>query len=202
MRIIYAHGLDSTANSVKGQLLERYCLNNHPDISVIRPDLNLAPQSVAEKLTSLAIHPEPTLLMGSSLGGYFASLVSNATGCPLLLLNPSTQPHLSLQRFLIGKPSDGAKDDIIYQTSGGWNMTRADLNWFSEHILTEIISPKRVLAVIKAGDELLNPAIAIQFYQSQGAEVIVQSGGDHRMSDFEAQLPVLMSYIDKLMANL
>lgn len=195
MRIIYVHGLDSTANSVKGQQLESYCLQHYPEISVIRPDLNLPPQAVFERLISLVNDPKSTLLMGSSLGGYFSSLVSNKTGCPALLLNPSTQPHLSLRRFVADNSILTQPDEVIYQTSGGWQITTADLQWFSKHILTEINAPKRVLAVIKAGDELLDPQIAMRFYQSQGVEVILQPGGDHRMSDFSEQLPSLLPRI-------
>ncbi|MDO5768869.1 MAG: YqiA/YcfP family alpha/beta fold hydrolase, partial [Psychrobacter sp.] len=124
---------------------------------------------------------------------------SNATGCPMLLLNPSTQPHISLQRFLTGQPNDVAQDKVIYQTSGGWGITPADLEWFAKHQLREIKYPEQVAVIIKTGDELLNPQIAAEFYRSQGAEVLIQEGGDHRMSDFEKQLPIIMGKVKVLM---
>lgn len=200
MKIIYVHGLDSSANSVKGQLLEQYCEQYYPDIEVVRPDLNLPPSEVFQKLCNLVDNDRQTVLMGSSLGGYFSSLVSNHTGCAAILLNPSTQPHISLQRFMAGRPADVDKDAVIYQTSGGWSITLEHLNWFVEHKLVQVQYPKRLFVLIKEGDELLDAQIAADFYQSQKADVMVQSGGDHRMTDFESQLPMIMSRLSKLVA--
>ena len=53
MNLIYIHGLDSDANSTKGVLLEKYCQLHHPDINVLRPDLNKTPAQVCEQLLSL-----------------------------------------------------------------------------------------------------------------------------------------------------
>lgn len=53
MNVIYIHGLDSDANSNKGILLENYCQQYHPDIHVLRPDLNKAPAQVFDQLLSL-----------------------------------------------------------------------------------------------------------------------------------------------------
>ena len=46
MNVIYIHGLESDANSTKGRLLENYCRQYHPDITVLRPDLNKTPDKV------------------------------------------------------------------------------------------------------------------------------------------------------------
>lgn len=204
MKVIYIHGLDSTANSVKGMLLEKYCRAHYSDIEIIRPDLNQAPNEVFDRLCKLVRQEQKAdgkvAVMGSSLGGYFASLVSNDTGCPAVLLNPSTKPHISLQRFVDDKVIDTiACDDsaatVIYRTTGGWAMTLQDLDWFTAHKLQQITYPEKVFAVIKQGDELLDPKVATDFYQSQGVEVALQAGGDHRMTDFEQQLPIIMEYL-------
>lgn len=211
MRIIYIHGLDSSANSMKGLLLEKYCQTHHSDIEVIRPDLNQSPDKVFAKLRSLIEADDltdqqgskQTVVMGSSLGGYFASLLSNATGCPAVLLNPSTRPHVSLQRFVDETLADNTNSNIdsetmVYQTTGGWAITLGDLDWFEHHKLHQINYPQQVFAVIKEGDELLDPRIATEFYNSQGVKVVLQSGGDHRMTDFEQQLPMIISHIVSL----
>lgn len=214
MRIIYIHGLDSSANSMKGLLLEQYCNSHHSEIEVIRPDLNQSPNRVFKGLCELvnseagtASNSKQILLMGSSLGGYFASLVSNETGYPAILLNPSTKPHISLQRFVDGttttnhtnndktNPANNNQQDVVYKTTGGWGITLADLDWFDRHKLEQIVYPEKVFVIIKKGDELLDPIIATNFYRSQGAQVDLQPGGDHRMTDFEHQLPMIMKHI-------
>ena len=212
MNLIYIHGLDSDANSTKGMLLEKYCQHHHPDINVLRPDLNKSPQDVFDKLISLVEEwgsDSKVVFVGSSLGGYFSTLVSNNTGCAALLLNPSTQPHVTLQRFahdlLLNNDSNEGqgedklpKNQILYTTAGGWDITSADLQWFADHQLSEVNYPKKIAVFIKEGDELLNPELSKAFYQQQGSTVILQAGGDHRFSDFGEQLPMVINMLQDL----
>lgn len=208
MNIIYVHGLDSDANSTKGLLLEDYCDKHYPEIKVYRPDLNSAPKQVFEQLVKSVIElnkEDKTVLVGSSLGGYFSTLVSNHTGCPALLLNPSTQPHVTLQRFanelLLESVEDKILDNhILHTTAGGWNITHADLQWFANHQLLSIDYPHKIAVLLKEGDELLNAKLSKDFYQSHGATVTVQTGGDHRFTDFSEQLPMVISTLQRLLS--
>nr|WP_227697779.1 YqiA/YcfP family alpha/beta fold hydrolase [Psychrobacter cibarius] len=211
--MIYIHGLDSDANSTKGVLLEKYCQHHHPDINVLRPDLNKSPQDVFDKLISLVEEwgsDSKVVFVGSSLGGYFSTLVSNHKGCAALLLNPSTQPHVTLQRFahdlLLNNDSNEGqgedklpKNQILYTTAGGWDITSADLQWFADHQLSEVHYPKKIAVFIKEGDELLNPELSKAFYQQQGSAVTLQIGGDHRFSDFAEQLPKIIEQLRRLL---
>ena len=215
MDIIYIHGLDSDANSTKGMLLETYCQQHDADITVYRPDLNSAPEQVFEQLVKLVTElnrEAKTVLVGSSLGGYFSTLISNHTGCPALLLNPSTQPHVTLQRFaneLLLESNSGEdeseykvpENQILHTTAGGWNITPADLQWFADHQLVSIDYPHKIAVLLKEGDELLNPELSKDFYQAHGVTVTVQTGGDHRFTDFGEQLPIVISMLQRLLSN-
>ena len=127
------------------------------------------------------------------MGGYFSTLVSNRTGCGALLLNPSTQPYVTLQRF-----NNDNSNETLYTTSGGWAITKNHLQWFAEHPLSSIVNPKKVAVLIKEGDELLNASLSAKFYSEQGARVILQEGGDHRFSDFREHLPEVMRLVQQL----
>ena len=222
MNIIYIHGLDSDANSTKGLLLERYCQQYHPDINVLRPDLNKSPAQVFKQLVCLIESlnsnenkgignindtsiSKNTVLIGSSLGGYFSTLVSNHIGCPALLLNPSTQPHMTLQRFsddnLLDSNNSPLTDKVLHQTAGGWSITQSDLQWFADHQLAKVNYPEKIAVFIKEGDELLNPELSKAFYQKQGSVVTLQAGGDHRFSDFDKQLPNIIVKLKQLLQN-
>ncbi len=214
MNLIYIHGLDSDANSTKGMLLEKYCHQHHPDITVLRPDLNKSPAQVREQLLSLIeglnnskneqTGSSNTVLVGSSLGGYFSTLISNQIGCPALLLNPSTQPHITLQRFSDSSVSDPDSNDessdnnVLHTTAGGWHITPSDLQWFVDHQIYQVIYPNKVTVLLKEGDELLNSKLSQAFYQGQGASVTMQAGGDHRFSDFGEQLPMVIERLQEL----
>ena len=214
MNLIYIHGLDSDANSTKGMLLEKYCQHHHPDINVLRPDLNQSPAQVREQLLSLIdglnnskdkeTESSNTVLVGSSLGGYFSTLISNKIGCPVLLLNPSIQPHITLQRFSDNSVSNQDSSDalsdnrILHTTAGGWHIMPSDLQWFADHQISQVTYPNKVAVLLKEGDELLNAELSQTFYQGQGASVTVQAGGDHRFSDFGEQLPMVIEVIQGL----
>lgn len=218
MNIIYIHGLDSDANSTKGMVLEHYCQQYHPDINVVRLDFNKTPDQVFSQILSFIaglkhndniedeqFESSNTVLVGSSLGGYFSTLISNYTGCPALLLNPSTQPHVTLKRFAndLALENDvkeeGLRSKIIHSTAGGWHISQADLQWFEEHQLLTVNYPNKVSVLIKEGDELLNPELSKIFYQEQGAMVTLQAGGDHRFSDFGEQLPKVIDMLQQLL---
>jgi hypothetical protein len=217
VNLIYIHGLDSDANSTKGLLLEKYCQQHHPDITVLRPDLNKSPAQVREQLLSLIeglnnskdqqTGSSNTVLVGSSLGGYFSTLISNQIDCPALLLNPSTQPHITLQRFSDNSASNQDSSDessdnkVLHTTAGGWRITPSDLQWFADHQISQVTSPNKVAVLLKQGDELLNAELSQAFYQSQGASVTVQAGGDHRFSDFGEQLPMVIEMLRELVRS-
>jgi hypothetical protein len=217
VNLIYIHGLDSDANSTKGMLLEKYCQRHHPDITVLRPDLNKSPAQVCEQLLSLIeesnnskdaeAKSSNTVLVGSSLGGYFSTLISNQIGCPTLLLNPSIQPHITLQRFSdISVSSQESSDElshsnVLHTTSGGWTITHSDLQWFADHQISQVNHPNKVTVLLKEGDELLNSELSQAFYQGQGASVTVQAGGDHRFSDFDEQLPMVIDMLQELVKS-
>ncbi|MCG3879661.1 YqiA/YcfP family alpha/beta fold hydrolase [Psychrobacter sp. Ps6] len=217
MNLIYIHGLDSDANSTKGLLLEKYCQSHHLDITVLRPDLNKSPAQVREQLLSLVeglnnskneqTGSSNTVLVGSSLGGYFSTLISNQIGFPALLLNPSTQPHITLQRFsdnLVSNQvsSDESSDNnVLHTTAGGWSITPADLQWFADHRISQVTYPNRVAVLLKKGDELLDSKLSQAFYEGQGVSVTVQAGGDHRFSDFGEQLPMVIEMLRELVKS-
>ena len=217
MNLIYIHGLDSDANSTKGMLLEKYCEQHQPDITVLRPDLNKSPAQVREQLLSLVkgLHNSKdeqtgssnTVLIGSSLGGYFSTLISNQIGCPALLLNPSIQPHVTLQRFSDNSVSNQDSSDelsdnkILHTTAGGWRIMPSDLQWFADHQISQVNYPNKVAVLLKEGDELLNSEMSQIFYQGQGASVNVQAGGDHRFSDFGEQLPMVIEMLQELVKS-
>ncbi|WP_204322856.1 YqiA/YcfP family alpha/beta fold hydrolase, partial [Streptococcus pneumoniae] len=68
---------------------QTYCQANYPNIEIVRPNLNRTPDEVVKLLKSLIADAQNTVLIGSSLGGYFANLLSDLMGVPAVLLNPS-----------------------------------------------------------------------------------------------------------------
>ncbi|OOR93151.1 hypothetical protein B0181_00460 [Moraxella caviae] len=200
MRLIYLHGLDSDSNAIKAQIVSEYCANHAPHIEVIRPDLNRAPDDVVALLcTLIGENPADTVLMGSSLGGYFANLLSDDTGVPAVLLNPSIRPDLSFRRFLnenFAKQFAAgtlADDAVIYTTTGGWQIRFGDLAWLEKHRL-QVKNPNKIKTFLRLGDELLDAFATQEFYSEKGACVCALAGGDHRISDFDEHVAQMVAW--------
>lgn len=203
MRLIYLHGLDSDSNAIKAQIVSRFCAAHHPDIEVIRPDLNRTPDEVVALLSELIGDgkDKDIVLMGSSLGGYFATLMSDKTGVPAVLLNPSIRPDLSFRRFLWdnfeNSNQDLQDDTVIYTTTGGWQIVYGDSAWLEHHRLQAVFG-ERIRVFLQLGDELLDAHASRAFYQEQGAQVLALEGGDHRISDFEDHVQTVVAWAVEL----
>lgn len=186
MTIIYLHGLDADPNANKAVITANHA--KALGIDTLRPDLNCPPDEVVAKLLNLIKENPNAVLVGSSLGGYFATLLSDMTGTPCVLLNPSIRPDVSFRRFLSDN-FDGqtlADDAVIYTTTGGWQICYGDLAWFERHRL-QAKNPHKIKVLLKMGDELLDAHASRAFYEQAGADVLAQDGGDHRMSDYDEQ---------------
>lgn len=197
MQIIYIHGLNSSHLAQKGQLLKNFCEKNFPHISVHCPNLNHSPDKVVQILSELIAKDPQIGLVGSSLGGYFATLLANQTHCKTVLINPSTNPADSLTRFYDGDVNTLADNFVLYTTSGGWQITKADLDWLKHNRPKVAKDADKFLVLLKTGDEVLDYRQAVDFYsQNQHqAHLVIEDGGEHNMSDFDSKLEQVVAFL-------
>lgn len=202
MHIIYLHGFDNTSSSIKGGILADYVKQHYPQYQVHCPDLNLTPAQVIAKITKLINELKqtaPVVLVGSSFGGYFSTHLSNATGCPALLLNPSVRPHKTLTRFFADGQTFGQDDEVFYTTVGNWDVTYGDMRWVEAHPLTTVNNPNKIAVWLKTADEVLDYKVAADFYGSNGVkQLIIHEGGDHRIADFDEHLDMVLEVLEGL----
>jgi predicted esterase YcpF (UPF0227 family) len=125
-------------------------------------------------------------VIGSSLGGFYATVVAERTGCPAVLLNPAVAPARDLAEY-IGE-----------QTA--WHDPE-DRFFFRPEFIGElqaltppaITRPQRYLAVIAKGDEVLDWREMSARYA--GCHLKLLEGGDHALSDFDEHLPDLLRFL-------
>lgn len=200
MHIIYLHGLDSCPSATKAITTQIFAQKH--GIAIDLPNLNCPPNEVLAKVGALIDNNKngDTVLIGSSLGGYFAALLADKTGVPCVLLNPSIRPDLSFQRFLDSQKCDNdfAPNTVIYTTTGGWDIQYGDLDWFKQHRIV-VQHPERIGVLLKMGDELLDAAQTEAFFAAKGAAVLMQAGGDHRMSDYNEQVAKVLDWAQQLL---
>ncbi len=110
--IVFFHGLESSPKSDKSEYLEStfgaYC-----------PQMNYRESDLFDKTLKEIKDKKPTLLIGSSMGGWFAYCMSTLTGIPTLLFNPAVHSRFIQPNVKLGNKKAnhtvilGKKDTII-----------------------------------------------------------------------------------------
>jgi len=124
------------------------------------------------------------MLVGSSLGGYYATHLAERYGTRAVLINPAVRPYEGLQPYL------GAQ--LNPYTGERYELTRGHFDELKALEVERITRPSRYLLLVQTGDEVLDWREAVAFYA--GAWQSVQGGGDHAFRDFEAQIPALLRF--------
>ena len=125
-------------------------------------------------------------VVGSSLGGYYATAVAERTGCRAVLLNPAVDPARDLARY-IGELSAWHSEERFFFRADYIDELRAMAP------PEPITAPERYLAVIAEGDELLSWREMRDRYP--GSHVRLIEGSDHALSDFDAHWPAIVAFL-------
>lgn len=184
--LLYLHGFRSSPNSFKAQTVGRWMTANRPDVRWVCPQLPPSPADALDLILRLtADWPAATsAVIGSSLGGFYATVLAERRGWPAVVLNPAVDPARDLSRH-IGEHT-------------AWHDPTLRFTFRVEHVAElqamhpgPLTRPARYGGVIAMGDEVLDGReMAVRY---AGSEVQVVPGGDHALSNFEAQhlMPVL-----------
>jgi predicted esterase YcpF (UPF0227 family) len=181
--LIYIHGFGSSPASAKAQLLKARLEALGRGAEFVAPALPPSPAQAARLLDTLAARHPGAALVGSSLGGYYATWLAEQHGLNAVLLNPAVRPYELLSEF-VGRQKRFHSDEE-YQ--------------FTRHHLDELralevarVTPARYLLIVATGDEVLDYRRAVERYR--GCRQIVIEGGDHGLSDFSSYLDTVLEF--------
>jgi len=180
--LLYIHGLNSSPASFKANLLKRKLDSLGREAEFLAPALPDRPKAAAALLErELAKHPGAALV-GSSLGGFYATWLAERHGLKAVLVNPAVRPYEGLRQYL------GPQQNL--HTGERYELTPAHLEELREMDTAAITHPERYLLLVGTGDEVLDYRQAVERYR--GCVQMVIEGGDHGFSDFAEYLgPVL-----------
>ena len=122
-------------------------------------------------------------LLGSSLGGFYATWLAEKHGLKAVLINPAIDPHVGLRDYL--GPQQNLHTDEPYE------LTEAHLREW-EQLYVPRITPERYLLIVETGDEVLDYRRAVERYA--GAEQLVVPGGDHSLQSFPRHLARILEF--------
>ncbi|MBB1600277.1 YqiA/YcfP family alpha/beta fold hydrolase [Variovorax sp. UMC13] len=178
--LLYLHGFRSSPQSMKARLVAERVQQRHPQLQWWCPQLPPSPRDAIDMvMRGIADWPRESMaVIGSSLGGFYASYVAAMTRCRAVLLNPAVEPARDLGRH-IGE-----------QTA--WHDPQQHFFFRPEFIdqlrtleVGELSRPERVFAIIAKGDEVLDWREMSARYP--GSRIRLLEGGDHALSDFAAK---------------
>ena len=183
--IIYLHGFNSSPTSHKAQVLKSQMGGMGLAALYACPALPDTPEE-AVRVIEHAIagrDPRALTLVGSSLGGYYATWFVEKTGCRAVLINPAITPHAGLAAYL------GPQKNL--HTGAPYELTRAHLEGW-RRLLVERIDPEKYLLLLETGDEVLDWRAAARKYE--GARAAIRDGGDHSLQSFPEHLQRILAF--------
>lgn len=186
--VLYLHGFRSSPLSTKAQMVGRWLAENRPGVHFWCPQLPPSPRQAMDLVfAGIAGWPPATMAaVGSSLGGFYADVVAEATGCRAVVLNPAVDPARDLAHYIGEQSTWQNPEERFYFRAEYVDELRA----MTPAALTR---PERYAAVIAKGDELLDWREMCA--RHAGATTLLLDGSDHALSDFADQLPFVLRFL-------
>jgi uncharacterized protein len=179
--LLYLHGFNSSPGSAKAHQMADWLAEHRPDIEVLipaQPNTPAAAWTAIEQTIAAAQarHGDSLRLgaVGSSLGGFMATRVSERYGCRAALINPAVRPHELLQDFL-GPQTNPYTHEHYELLPRHMDELRA--------LAVPVTAPDRLWVLQQQEDEVLDYRKALSEYSF--ARLSLECGGDHSFVGFE-----------------
>ena len=185
--LLYLHGFRSSPQSFKARRMATWVATHAPDVTWCCPQLPPSPRSAIGLIEDAVIGwpRESMAVVGSSLGGFYATVLAERLGCRSVLLNPAVDPARDLARH-IGETTQWHSDETFFFRPEFVDELRA----LCPHELTRLA---RYFAVIATGDEVLSWREMSERYR--GAHLRIVEGSDHGLTDFDDHLPHVLRFL-------
>lgn len=186
--LLYLHGFRSSPRSTKAELVRQRVAQRFPGLTLWCPQLPPSPrEAMTMVMNGIADWPHDRMaVMGSSLGGFYASWVAEQTGCRAALLNPAVKPARDLAKYIGELSSWHDPLDTFFFAPGYVDQLRG----LAEPGYTR---PGRYYALIAKGDEVLDWREMKARYP--GAHLRLLEGGDHAISNFPDYLDEVLDFL-------
>jgi predicted esterase YcpF (UPF0227 family) len=188
--LLYLHGFRSSPQSFKARWMADWVARERPDLVWACPQL---PPSPAQALADIRVLTDgwpaaTSAVIGSSLGGFYATVVAEATGWRAALVNPAVDPARDLAAH-IGRQTAFHADGESFDFRPEYVDELAAMT-----PPRPLARPANILAIVAKGDEVLDWREMTARY-AQGPLKLV-AGSDHALSDFERHVPDLLRHLD------
>jgi predicted esterase YcpF (UPF0227 family) len=187
--VLYLHGFRSSPQSTKARQMAALMAERYPSVTWWCPQLPPSPQAAADLIAQgTADWPvQHMAVMGSSLGGYYATWVAAQRGCKAVLINPAVRPARDLAKYIGEQTAWHNPEEHFYFAPEFVDELRAlESPNFQP-------SPDQLLALIAKGDEVLDWREMTARYAH--AQQVLIEGSDHALSDFDTYIPQVLAFL-------
>jgi len=187
--ILYLHGFTSGPQSKKAQMLAQRIAERGLAGRFICPQLPASPAAAIACAEDIIMHARaggarrPTLV-GSSLGGFYATHLAEKHTLKAVLVNPAVLAAIELERYL-------GPQTWLY-TGEPFEFTRQHLEELRALEVPRITDPSRYWLLVETGDEILDYRVAVAHYA--GAKQTVLPGGDHSFTRWHEFLDAILAF--------
>lgn len=187
--IIYIHGFNSSPASHKAKLLGAHLATLGRQAEFGCPALPHRPaQAMALLERELApFAPETVTLVGSSLGGFYATWLTEKLGVRAILVNPAITPHEGLRAYL-------GRQKNLY-SGEEYELTPRHLEEMGAFHVPRPSKAAHYLLMHTTGDELLDWRVAVDHFH--GSRQVIIQGSDHGFGEFGDYLDIVVGFADK-----
>lgn len=186
---VYLHGFRSSPQSTKARMVARRVAQEHPSVTWWCPQLPPSPREAMDMvMAGVADWPRDRMaVIGSSLGGFYATHVGEATKCRAVLLNPAVHAARDLAKY-VGELTSwhDPSERFVFEPSYVEELRAL------EH--GPVADPSKYFAVIAKGDEVLDWREMSARYR--GARIKLLEGSDHAISDFALYIDEVFEFLD------
>ena len=189
--LLYLHGFRSSPRSAKARQMHAYVQAHAPQLVWCCPQLPASPRAAMELVARLTAdwplaEPSRVAVIGSSLGGFYASWAAQHLGCKSVLINPAVNPARDLEKYIGEQTAWHAPEERFFFRPEFIGELRA-----LDASRLPPAGPELLLAA--QGDEVLDWREMVARYPH--AQVLLQEGGDHALSNFADYLPEIATFL-------
>ncbi|SEO23317.1 hypothetical protein SAMN05428959_105514 [Duganella sp. CF517] len=184
--ILYLHGFRSSPKSMKGRVISERMAELGLSDQLVCPQLPASPKLAMELALSLieGVPAEELSIIGSSLGGYYATWLAERIGCRAVLLNPAIVPLQDLDKH-VGVTTQFHSDEPF-------EFKREYIDELRALAVDPITRPARYFLIAATGDEVLDYRDMVKHYA--GARQHVIDGSDHGISEFPEYVDAVLAF--------
>jgi predicted esterase YcpF (UPF0227 family) len=184
--ILYLHGFRSSPKSMKARVMGERMAALGLSGQFICPQLPASPKLAMELALSLieGIPARDLTIVGSSLGGYYATWLAERIGCRAVLLNPAIVPLKDLDRH-VGVTTQ-------YHSDEPFEFKQEYIEELRALAVNPLTRQQRYLLIAATGDEVLDYRDMVAHYA--GARQHVIEGSDHGISEFPDYLDEVLEF--------